>query len=77
METLAPGGVDATAIGLGPLCTMVAQPVMALHALNMATMDICLNMTTPVLGSIVFYHDAVGACRVVYLILVCAIKNES
>lgn len=54
METLAPGGVDATAIGLGPLCTMVAQPVMALHALNMANTDICLNMTTPVLGSIAF-----------------------
>src|ERR1700743_2378059 len=46
METLAPGGVDATAICRGPLCTMVAQPASAAQASTVA-MQSCFNISLP------------------------------
>jgi hypothetical protein len=54
METFAPGGVEPTAIDLGPLCTMVAQPVSALHAPNNATTNIRLSMYLPFVATINF-----------------------
>jgi hypothetical protein len=50
METFAPTGSDATEIALGPLCTMVAQPLIALHAPNVATKNILFSMLTPCSG---------------------------
>jgi hypothetical protein len=47
METFAPSGADATEIALGPLCTMVAQPLSAPHAPIVATKIIPFNIRSP------------------------------
>src|SRR5579862_6349296 len=44
METFAPGGVDATEISRGPLCTMVAHPVSTAEALTIVAKSTCLNI---------------------------------
>ena len=47
METFAPTGADATEIALGPLCTMVAQLLIVLHAAIVATAKIPFNIQPP------------------------------
>jgi hypothetical protein len=50
METFAPAGADAIEIGLGPPCTIVAQPLSALHTPNVATKNIPFNILPPGFG---------------------------
>jgi len=54
METFAPGGVDATEICLGPLCTIVAQPVIAAQAPRTVAMHSCFNVKFPYVYQIWF-----------------------
>jgi hypothetical protein len=45
-----PAGAEATEIALGPLCTMVAQPLIGLHVPNVASKNIRFNMLPPNFG---------------------------